>query len=148
MTITSAIATSEATARPFTRSLFEEHWSADRVAAFVNDRRDATIATVSSGGQPHAAVVIAASIDDEIYFTVHPDSVLARNLAGNDRIALSVCDTEHALMSQGRAARVGAASELADLIAALAAACRGGAFTPAGWDGDIFRADLTRLVAN
>jgi hypothetical protein len=27
-------------------------------------------------------VAIAASLDDEIYFTVHPDSVLARNLPG------------------------------------------------------------------
>jgi hypothetical protein len=48
-------------------------------------------------------------------------------------------------MSRGRAVHVGTAS---DLAAALAAACRGGTFAPAGWDGDIFRADLTGLVAN
>lgn len=148
MTISEAIASSAAVGSSFTRQLFEEQWNAERVASFVNERRNATIATVSQAGQPHAAVVIAASVEDEIYFTVNPESVLARNLAGNDRIALSVCDTAHAVMSQGRAVRTGAAPDLADLIAQLAAAARGGTFTPPGWDGDVYRADLRRLVAN
>ena len=148
MTITEAIAASNAGAGAFTRSLFEEQWRAERVAEFVNERRNATIATVSTSGQPHAAVVIAASSGDEIYFTVNPRSVLARNLAGNDRIALSVCDSVHAVMSQGQAVRVGAAPELAPLVEELAAATSGSTFTPEGWDGDIYRASLDRLVAN
>ena len=85
---------------------------------------------------------------DEIYFTVNPDSVLARNLGGNDRVAVSVCDSVHAVMSQGRAVRVGAAPELADLVGELAEAAQSGTFTPPGWDGDIYRVDLRRLVAN
>ena len=148
MSITEAIAASSAGASSFTRQLFEEQWTADRVASFVNERRNATIATVSQAGQPHAAVVIAASTRDEIYFTVHPDSVLARNLADNDRIALSVCDSVHAVMSQGRAVKVGSAADLAELIEELAATTRSAVFTPAGWDGDIYRANVRRLVAN
>ena len=148
MGITEAIAASNAVASSFTRELFEDQWSADRVASFVNERRNATVATVSQAGQPHAAVVIAASVRDEIYFTVNPDSVLARNLGGNDRVAVSVCDSVHAVMSQGRAVRVGAAPELADLVGELAEAAQSGTFTPPGWDGDIYRVDLRRLVAN
>ncbi len=149
MGIDAAIEASRAQASSFTRSLFaDDQWSADRVAAFVNERRNATIATVSAAGQPHAAVVIAASIDDDIYFTVHTSSVLARNLQRNDRIALSVCDTRHAVMAQGRAVRVGAAAALADLIARLAATTAGARFTPDGWDGDLYRIAMARLVAN
>lgn len=148
MSITEAIAASSAGASSFTQQLFEEQWTAGRVASFVNERRNATIATVNQTGQPHAAVVIAASAGDEIYFTVNPDSVLARNLADNDRIALSVCDSVHAVMSQGRAVKIGAAPDLAELVGELATATRSGTFTPPGWDGDIYRANLRRLVAN
>lgn len=148
MSITEAIAASNTAASKFTQELFADQWPAGRVAGFVNERRSATIATASPTGQPHAAVVIAASVGDEIYFTVHPDSVLARNLTANDRIALSVSDSVHAIMSQGRAVKVGAAQDLADLIGELATATRSGTFTPSGWDGDIYRANLRRLVAN
>ena len=126
----------------------DDQWSADEVCAFVNERRNVTVATVSQAGQPHAAVVIAASIDDEIYFTVNPRSVLARNVATNDRIALSVCDESHTVMSQGRAVRVGAAIQLRALVEQLASATAIGRFTPDGWDGDIYRIDLQRLVAH
>lgn len=148
MGIASAIEASASSSSPFTRELFEEQWTAQRVTEFVNERRNATIATVSDSGQPHAAVVIAASLNDEIYFTVHPESVLCRNIGGNDRIAISVCDSTHAVMCQGHATRVGSAPALPDLIADLAAATHSGNFTPQGWDGYIYRVELRRLVAN
>ncbi len=149
MGIVTAIASSRAHASSFTRQLFsEDQWSAERVAEFVNERRNATVATVSPAGQPHAAVVIAASVDDEIYFTVNPSSVLARNLGDNDRIALSVCDTVHAVMSQGRAVRVGTAPDLGELIDQLAARTAARQFTPDDWGGDLYRIEMTRLVAN
>ena len=149
MGIVTAIAASRAHASSFTRELFAaDQWSAERVAEFVNERRNATVATVSAAGQPHAAVVIAASADDEIYFTVNPSSVLARNLRHNDRIALTVCDTVHAVMSQGRAIRVGAAPDLGELIDQLAARTAARQFTPDGWDGDLYRIEMKRLVAS
>ncbi len=97
---------------------------------------------------PHAGVVIAASVDDEIYFTVNPSSLMARNLETNDRIALSVCDSGHAVMAQGRAVRVGRAPDQRGLIDRLAAATASRTFTPDGWDGDVYRIELRRLVAN
>jgi pyridoxamine 5'-phosphate oxidase-like protein len=147
--ITDAIAASLAGATEFTRSLFdEESWTAQQVVEFVNKRRNATVATVNPSGQPHAAVVIAASVRDSIFFTVAPQSVLARNLAANDRIALSVCDSTHAIMGQGKAVQVGPATELGALIAELADASQAGRFTPEGWDGYIYRVDFRRLFAN
>lgn len=148
VSITSAIAASRAGATSFTRELFEEQWTPQRVAEFVNERRNATVATVSAAGQPHAAVVIVASTGDEIYFTVHPESVLCRNIVGNNRIAVSVCDSVHAVMCQGRAVRVGSATDLSGLLAELASVTRSGTFTPPGWDGFIYRVELSRLVAN
>lgn len=147
--IADAIAASLAGASEFTRSLFgEESWTAQQVVEFVNRQRNATVATVNSSGQPHAAVVIAASVRDSIFFTVAPRSVLARNLAANDRIALSVCDSQHAIMGQGKAVRMGPALELGTLIAELADASQAGKFTPEGWDGDVYRVDFRRLFAN
>jgi hypothetical protein len=70
----------------FTRSLFaDDSWSAVQVTGFVNSVRNATIATTSPSGQPHAAVVISGSVRDAIFVTVHPASVLARNLGTDSR---------------------------------------------------------------
>jgi hypothetical protein len=49
---------------------------------------------------------------------------------------------------QGRAVRIGPASELTELIEHLAAHTASGCFSPGGWDGDLqYRIDLKRLVA-
>lgn len=147
--IAEALAASLAGASSFTQSLFGDgSWTAAQVSDFVNERRNATIATANANGQPHAGVVIAASVDDGIYFTVAPQSVLARNLAGNSRIAFTICDSVHAVMGQGAAVRVGPALELGPLIDDLATASRAGRFTPDGWDGDIYQIDIRRIFAN
>lgn len=148
MSITSGIEASQARAERFTREIFEEQWPSSRVVDFVNERRNATIASVNHDTQPHAAVVIAGSVDDEIFFTVNPDSVLHRNINLNDRIAASICDSRHAVMCQGRAVRVGTAANLTDLVTRLATAAKSGTFTPPGWSGEIYRLDVRRLVAN
>lgn len=147
--ISEALATSLTGASSFAQSLFaEDSWTATQVADFVNERRNATIATTNANGQPHAGVVIAASIDDGIYFTVALQSVLARNLAGNARIAFTICDSAHAVMGQGAAVRVGSALEVQTLIDDLATASAAGRFTPDGWDGDIYQIDIRRIFAN
>ena len=144
-----ALAASLAGASAFSRSLFaDDAWTATQVTDFVNERRNATIATTNTSGQPHASVVIAGSVGDGIYFTVAPQSVLARNLAGNARIAFTICDSKHAVMGQGTAVRVGAALELGALIDDLATASPVGRFTPDGWDGDIYQIEIRRIFAN
>ena len=148
MTITRAIEASLVRASPFTHEIFEERWSAPRVVEFINERPNATIASVNSSSQPHAAVVIAACVDDEIFFTVHPDSVLHRNISVNDRIAPTISDALHAVMCQGRAVLVGPAHDNMELINRLSAATRSGSFTPPGWSGFIYSLELRNLVAN
>ena len=55
MGIDAAISASRARASTFTHELFaEDRWDAERVADSVNAERNATVATVSSAGQPHA----------------------------------------------------------------------------------------------
>ena len=149
VTLSDALATSRDRATEFTRSLFaEEQWTADQVVELVNRQRNATIASVNTAGQPHAAVVIAGSVREAIYFTVHPSSVLARNLAANPRIGLSVCDPRHAVMVQGRAEAVGLAADLGPLLDELAAASSAGTFTPDGWDGWLYTVAIARIFAN
>jgi hypothetical protein len=148
-TISQALAASAENATQFTRSLFSDDlWTAEQVVAFINQQRNATIATTNSNSQPHAAVVIAASVRQEMYFTVAPTSVLARNLAANARLGFSVCDSRHAVMGQGLGVLVGHADSVTSLIDELAQATPAGRFTPDGWDGDIYRVDFRRIFAN
>ena len=69
ITIAEALAASHQRASEFTRSLFEKSWTSDQVVDFINRHRNATIATTNPQGQPHAAVVIAGSVNQGIYFT-------------------------------------------------------------------------------
>lgn len=141
-----AIDRSMAGASETTRTMFGEGvWSADEVISFINSVRSATIATANDAGVPHAAVVIAASVDDEIYFTVTPESVMARNLAARSKMAFSVCYADRAIMGQGVAVLVGEAGELQDLMTALATTSRTDRFTPPGWEGLMYRIDLRRI---
>ena len=136
-------------ASPFTRSLFESvQWDAERVARFVNANRNVTVSTVTFAGEPHAAVVIGACVDEMIYFTVAPQSLLARNLAHTPHAAFTICDRSHAVMGKGVAVLVTRSLDDPDLIARLAAATEQGVFTPAGWDGLVYRIEIERIFAS
>jgi len=121
-----------------TRSFFVDAWTAEQVVEFVDQQRNVTIATCGPTGFPHAAVVIARCFDGVVHFTVTPGSILHRNLTADDRIGFSVTDRSHAVLGQGRARRVGAAPDLPEL----------GSFAPAGWTGDIYAIEVSRVFAN
>jgi hypothetical protein len=135
-------------ATPFTKNLFEDQWDAARVAAFVNANRNLTIATVTAQGRPHASVVIGACLGGEIHFTVAPESLLWRNLARSPHLAFTVSDRSHAVMGRGVAALAGRSLESPELMWNLAAATASGTFTPAGWDGLIYRIEPETIFAN
>lgn len=136
-------------ATTFTRSLFtEDRWDADRVASFINQQRNITICAVTPKGAPHAAVVIAACLDHEVYFTVHPQSLLSRCLSHDPRIAYSVCDVSNAVMGKGTSVKVTRSLDDPALLERLGAVTSVGAFTPAGWDGLICRIDIDRVFAS
>ncbi len=138
-----------ADASPFTRSLFEAtRWSADQVIAFVNRTRNVSVASITATGDPHAAVVIGACLDEQIYFTVAPRSLLGRNLGQHPRIAFTVCEGAHGVMGRGKAVRVARSLEDPDLIERLAMATDGGTFTPPGWDGLVYLIELDTIFAS
>jgi hypothetical protein len=96
----------------------------------------------------HAAVVIAACLDEEMYFTVNVDSLLNRCIQRRPAIAFSVCDTAHSVMGKGTAIGVGRSLDEPELVQRLASATAVGVFTPPGWDGLIFRIALRRIFAS
>jgi hypothetical protein len=136
-------------ATAFTRSLFEAgQWDAERVSRFVNANRNITVSSVTVAGEPHAAVVIGAVVDDVIHFTVAPRSLLARNLAHSPHVAFTICDRTHAVMGKGVAVLAARSLDDPDLIARLAVATAHGSFTPPGWDGLIYRVEVDRIFAS
>jgi pyridoxine/pyridoxamine 5'-phosphate oxidase len=138
-----------AQASPFTRALFaEDAWDAAQVAKFINEQRNITIATVTAAGDPHAAVVIAACLDEQVHFTVADESLLHRCIQRRSAIAFSVCDSAHAVMGKGTAVTAGRSLDDPALVERLARATTIGSFTPPAWDGLIFRVALERVFAS
>ena len=136
-------------ASPFTRSLFEhDTFDAAGVEQLINSVRNLTVATVTGSGEPHAAVVIAAFVDGDIHFTVSDKSVLQRNLTRHPRVAFTACDGTHTLMGRGDAVLAARSLDDPDLIAKLAAASDSGSFTPAGWDGSVYRLEIDWIFAS
>jgi hypothetical protein len=136
-------------ASAFTRDLFaDSQWDAARVQDFVNESRDATIATVNPAGKPHAAVVVAACLDGDIHFTVAHASALGRHLAHDPHIAFTIANGSHSIMGRGIAVLAAHSLHQPELIEQLAAVTRTGRFTPSGWDGLIFRIEPERVFAN
>lgn len=60
------------------------------ILAILSEGRDMTLATTLPDGGPHAVVVSYASDGLTIYFGCSPASQKARNLARDDRVALTV----------------------------------------------------------
>jgi len=60
------------------------------ILAILAEGRDLTLATVGADGAPHAVVVSYASDGATIYFGCSPASQKARNLAADDRVALTI----------------------------------------------------------
>jgi Pyridoxamine 5'-phosphate oxidase len=136
-------------ASAFTKKLFaDSQWTAERVQQFVNGCRDATIATVSPKGEPHAAVVIAACLDGDIHFSVSHRSALSRHLEHGPHVAFTVTDGTHSAMGRGLAVLEARSLVQPELVERLAAVTRSGSFTPPGWDGLIYRIEIERIFAN
>jgi uncharacterized pyridoxamine 5'-phosphate oxidase family protein len=68
------------------------------------------LSTVRRDGRPHVTPLPAMWLDDELYFCTGPAEQKAKNLAGNDRCALTTGDNEFLagldVVVEGRASRV------------------------------------------
>lgn len=135
-----------AKANPGTQAMLADlACSAEELDALINTVRTATIATANTEGRPHAAVVIAACHDDTIYFTVTPSSAMARNLEGRPALAFTITYGDRSIMGQGTGELVGRSTEIPDTIGAITTSAR--AFTPQGWDGLVYRIEISRIFA-
>lgn len=140
------VASKEA-ASPFTLSLEGADRTAHEVEQFINQTQTITVAVVRKGGLPHAAPVIGACLDGEIYCTVSPGSVLANCLERSPEVAFTVADLVHSVIGAGIGEKVGRISDLGELRARLDRASPFGQFAPEGWDGFIYRLKARRLFA-
>ena len=66
--------------------------SDEEVAAFIEEHRTATMATVGPQGQPHLVAMWYAVIDGVIWFETKAKAQKVANLKRNDRITVSIED--------------------------------------------------------
>ena len=132
-----------ASASAFTRGLFENnHWNAARLQEYSNEDGSMTVATVTSDGKPHAALVIAACIDGIFYFTASPRSQLLRNLRRDPTVAFTISDK---VMGRGTVELAGAAKDLGHLRSQASKTL--GALIDEGWEGSIYSIRPERVFA-
>jgi PPOX class probable F420-dependent enzyme len=64
----------------------------DEIAAFLQQQRTASMATIGPGGTPHLVAMWFALIDGQIWFETKAKSQKAQNLRRDDRITVMVED--------------------------------------------------------
>lgn len=135
-------------ATPFTRRIFAgQELSAERVQDFINQVITATVATVRPDGRPHAAWVLCACLEGEIYITVSKRSVLLRNLRAVPLAALTVVSKDYGVLAEGKCVCEGEKQLVLDLLHRLDGAVERGRFAPTDWEGYIYRFDIERIFA-
>jgi Pyridoxamine 5'-phosphate oxidase len=105
----------------------------------------ATIATLRSDGKPHAAVVLSACLNGDLYFTAAVGSLLLGNLRRRSAISMTITAPEHDLTIHGEAESLGKASDLPELVEALHRLSRRGQFLPRDWDGFLYAVRIDRI---
>ncbi|HKW05622.1 MAG TPA: pyridoxamine 5'-phosphate oxidase family protein [Nitrososphaerales archaeon] len=75
--------------------------TAEEVIEFVNEQRNAIIATVRKNGAPHTAWNPVAYVDNALYAYADPASVCYRNLVGSRRASLAVALGNRAIFIEG-----------------------------------------------
>ena len=144
-----ALEASRVTASPLTRSVFSRsRLTAIAVQRIINEVMGGTVATVSPGGCPHAAIVLVACHDGTIMFTASPHSRLLGNLERDATVALTVIAPSHDVIVQGWGERLGRAEDLSELIRELHRLSRKGRFTPHGWPGYLYGVAIDKIFAS
>ena len=144
-----ALESSLVKASPLTRSIFSRsRLSALAVQRIVNDVMGGTAATITTEGRPHAAVVLVACHDGNMIFTASQHSRLLADLQRDAAVALTVIAPHHDVIVQGRAERLGKATDLPELMRALHRLSKKGRFTPHSWPGYLYTIDIDKIFVN
>lgn len=134
-------------ASPFTSQLFgAAELTSTGVLDLIVRRRELTIAVVTAKGQPHAALVVAGTVDGEIYFSASTGSLLLKCLGDGAFVALTCSEANGSgIMMRGKATREGHYRELIDLRTSLDRLEPRGYFLADEWDGFLYHLRPTRV---
>jgi pyridoxine/pyridoxamine 5'-phosphate oxidase len=144
-----ALEASLVTASPLTRSVFcRTRLTAMAVQRIINEVMGGTVATVSPGGCPHAAIVLVACHDGTIIFAASPHSRLLGNLERDATVAVTVIAPHHEVIVQGRGEGLGRPADLSELMRDLHRLSRKGRFTPHGWPGYLYAVAIDKIFAS
>jgi|SRR5450432_82739 nitroimidazol reductase NimA-like FMN-containing flavoprotein (pyridoxamine 5'-phosphate oxidase superfamily) len=94
-------------------------WS--EVAALLAPARNYWLATVDSGGAPHAVPVWSATVDDVVYLFGERRAKRFRNLEANPAVVLHLESGDEVCIVRGTAIDVGGPSDNSGVVAAFAA---------------------------
>jgi pyridoxine/pyridoxamine 5'-phosphate oxidase len=148
-TLQQALEASLVTASALTRSIFARNrLTAIAVQRIINEVMGGSVATVSTDDRPHVAIVLVACHDGTIIFTVSPHSRLLGDLQRDPSVALSVIAAHHDVIVQGRAERLGKASDLPELMRDLHRLSKKGRFTPHAWPGYLYAIAVDKIFAS
>ena len=92
--------------------------TAQEVVAFVNEERNAIIATTKKDGSPHTAWNPVAYVDDKLYFYSDPHSLCYRNLVRDGRVSMAIASGNRAVFVEGDSNEVGKVNALVDTVMA------------------------------
>ena len=100
--------------------------TAQEAVAFVNEERNAIIATTKKDGSPHTAWNPVAYVDERLYFYSDPRSLCYRNLVRDGRLSIAIASGNRALFVEGDSEAVGQVKTLVDTVMArIFSACEG-----------------------
>jgi PPOX class probable F420-dependent enzyme len=120
----------------------------DEARALFAGPNIAHIATVLPDGGPHSVPMMMDVEGDHLAFFTSPTSRKARNLAADDRVAISVADRENLVRSalvRGRVVkRIGGAAGW-EIVDRIFAKYTGGPY-PRGEDREAFLVEPTRVI--
>jgi Pyridoxamine 5'-phosphate oxidase len=105
-------------ASSFTRTIMPKSMTAQEVVGFVNEERNAIIATTKKDGSPHTAWNPVAYVDNKLYFYSDPHSLCYRNLVRDQRISMAIASGNRAVFVEGEGKEVGQVRQLVDTVLA------------------------------
>jgi uncharacterized pyridoxamine 5'-phosphate oxidase family protein len=102
----------------FTRKIMPQTMTAREAISFINQERNAIIATVKRNGSPHVAWNPLAYVDDKLYTYADPNSVCFKNLIRNGKVSLAITSGNKAVFIEGESNKVGEVNKMIGTVLA------------------------------
>jgi uncharacterized pyridoxamine 5'-phosphate oxidase family protein len=96
----------------FTRSIMPKTLSAPEVVSFINEKKNAIIATVRKNGSPHTAWNPVAYANAKLYAYGDPNSAFYKNAKRDGRVSLAIASGDKAVFIEGSAVEIAKVNEV------------------------------------